>query len=81
MNKIIESINKMLSYDVVTELKPIEVDYRGKQFAFSNSLGYTVYFQNAQTYVTIGDKMYLAITTLKKGACDDIEQIIHESGE
>ena len=46
MNEIIKSINLMLKLDIVTELKPIETNYIGKQFAFSNSMGYTVYFQN-----------------------------------
>jgi len=79
MNAIIESINLMLSQDVVTALIPITPNYINKQFAFSNSMGYTVYFANSLTYVTIGNKMYRCETRLKHNP-KTIENIIIESG-
>lgn len=79
MNAIIESINLMLSQDVIKALIPIKPNYTNKQFAFSNSMGYTVYFANALTYVTIGNKMYRCETT-PKNKPQSIESIIIESG-
>ena len=77
MNPIIESINLMLSQDKVTCLIPIKPNYINKQFAFSNSLGYTVYFANSLTYVTIGNKMYKC-ETMPKNRPQDIDSIIEE---
>ena len=78
MNAIIESINLLLSQDVVKALIPITPNYTNKQFAFSNSLGYTVYFANSLTYVTIGNKMYRCETEPKYRP-QTIESIIEQS--
>jgi hypothetical protein len=60
MEQIIESINKKLKFYDVIELTEIEKNFDGKAFKFSSTMGYGVYEQESQIYVTINDVMYLA---------------------